>query len=89
LVETLIGTLLLPLNNGSARGGAEDSHDAIGVIFDVVVEFDGQQSGLKGIRGVETVLESAVLGGPISDGVRPAIGHGHDARDITNMAHDR
>ena len=62
---------------------------AIGVILDVVVELDGEQSSLKRIRGVEAVLERAVLGSPVADGVRPAIGHGHDAGDMTNMAHDR
>ena len=76
--------------NVSSRGaGAEDSDDAIGVILDVVVEFDGEQSCLEGIRGVETVLECAVLSSPVTDGIGPAIGHGHDARDMTNMTHDR
>ena len=70
-------------------GGAEDFHDAIGVILDVVVELDGEQSSLKGIRGVETVVESAVVRSPVADGIRPAIGHGHDAEDFTNMTHHR
>ena len=59
------------------------------MVLDVVVEFDGEQPSLKGIRGVETVFEGAVVRRPVKDGVRPAIGHGRDAKDTPNMAHHR
>ena len=37
--------------------GLKDGVDAIGVLFDVGVEFHGQQPGFIGIAGVEAGLE--------------------------------
>jgi|TARA_Y200000002_G_scaffold246715_1_gene204133 hypothetical protein len=52
-----VGLHLNSLSPEASGFGLKDGVDAIGVLFDVCVEFHGQQPGFIGIAGVKARLE--------------------------------